>query len=749
MSEKHTLIRLRRGTSAEWAASLPQPDGEVLKLGEPGYEKDTGKLKIGDGVTGWNNLSYITPDFINIVSSGAIADLTLSQQDQIVEGTIVLTSDGVRWVYTGSGNKLLEASYIQLSDISPAWIQITSKPASLVGLAEILTSSSGDFILATGNNTYQVVNFAESVDDRVGNGLMVAGNGISLNYNDSANTLTVTCTLEEVLRASSLVTTVFNKTGSPIPKFSVVYIDGGQGDQPTINLASASGEASSSKTYGITSETIGNMSSGKVIVYGALTGINTDQFNPTAPSGNVNGVTLYLSPSTPGAVTTTKPSAPNHMVSVGTIVRTHQNQGVVEVKIQNGFELQELHNVAVSGVTNGQFLQYDSGNQLWVPTSSGNFTTLQVNGTGVIIGTAGSVDNAILRADGTGGRTLQSSDISIADASTSTQNNVAIINQHSGQANSALVLTPKGSGAFIVGPSPDGTSVGGNPRGSGAICIQTSRSAATQVASTTDSIAIGNRSTSSSSIGESIAIGAASSATGQYATCVGGRAVASNTYSCAFGHDSDATGQSGSVALGDRTLASQTSSIAIGTQSQATGDYAIAIGAQATAAGSRSISIGAFLSHNIVNACGISATPTVRAEFATLPFSAVYWGGTTTDNTANVELNLDNTATNRMVIPANTMIVADLLIAANQAGVANSTAKAMFCKRTVAIRRDNANSTVLVGEVQAIGNDQFLNAPTWSISIDADDTNEALRVRVTGATGETVTWRVTAFYRVV
>ena len=55
----HPIIKLRRGTAAQWAASQPQPGGEVLKLGEPGYEKDTGKLKIGDGSTPWNSLPYL------------------------------------------------------------------------------------------------------------------------------------------------------------------------------------------------------------------------------------------------------------------------------------------------------------------------------------------------------------------------------------------------------------------------------------------------------------------------------------------------------------------------------------------------------------------------------------------------------------------------------------------------------------------------------------------------------------------
>lgn len=183
----------------------------------------------------------------------------------------------------------------------------------------------------------------------------------------------------------SLVSTVYNKTANTIPKMTVVYINGGQGDQPTIALALANAESTSSKTYGVTAEAITSMNTGKVIVAGALSGVNTDQFNPTAPVGDVNGTTLWLSPTVSGGLTTTKPSAPNHMVAIGTIIRTHQNEGIVEVKIQNGFELEELHNVAISGVTNGQFLQYNTASGLWLASSSGNFSTLSVNGTGVSI----------------------------------------------------------------------------------------------------------------------------------------------------------------------------------------------------------------------------------------------------------------------------------------------------------------------------------------------------------------------------
>ena len=53
-----TKFRLRRGTSEAWNRVNP-----VLLYGEPGFEKDTNKLKIGDGVKAWNDLPYLTQDF--------------------------------------------------------------------------------------------------------------------------------------------------------------------------------------------------------------------------------------------------------------------------------------------------------------------------------------------------------------------------------------------------------------------------------------------------------------------------------------------------------------------------------------------------------------------------------------------------------------------------------------------------------------------------------------------------------------
>ena len=54
---RETLLQLRKGTASAWVAANP-----VLEVGEPGFESDTKKFKIGDGTTAWNQLRYVSVD---------------------------------------------------------------------------------------------------------------------------------------------------------------------------------------------------------------------------------------------------------------------------------------------------------------------------------------------------------------------------------------------------------------------------------------------------------------------------------------------------------------------------------------------------------------------------------------------------------------------------------------------------------------------------------------------------------------
>lgn len=150
---------------------------------------------------------------------------------------------------------------------------------------------------------------------------------------------------------------VRNETGATLTKGTVVYINGGTGNKVTVTKAIATGDETSAQTFGIVITDITNNQNGYVCVLGLVENLNTSAYT--------EGQQLYLSPTTAGAWTTTKPSAPYHMVYIAIVERVHATQGTVLVRIQNGYELEELHNVAIASVTNGDLLVYESATSLW------------------------------------------------------------------------------------------------------------------------------------------------------------------------------------------------------------------------------------------------------------------------------------------------------------------------------------------------------------------------------------------------
>lgn len=62
-------LKLRRDTSARWTNTNP-----VLANGEPGFEVDTGRLKIGNGITAWNGLPYFVPEVPTDASNATLSD---------------------------------------------------------------------------------------------------------------------------------------------------------------------------------------------------------------------------------------------------------------------------------------------------------------------------------------------------------------------------------------------------------------------------------------------------------------------------------------------------------------------------------------------------------------------------------------------------------------------------------------------------------------------------------------------------
>jgi hypothetical protein len=154
---------------------------------------------------------------------------------------------------------------------------------------------------------------------------------------------------------------VNNRTGSTLTKGTAVYLSGSQGNRITIAKALGVTDAFSANTFGIVAESIANNQSGYIITEGLITGINT--------SSLVEDSAVYLSPTVAGGLTSTKPQAPQHTVYIGVCVKSNAGSGELFVKIRNGQELDELHDVRITSPVNKASLYYLSSEGVWRDTT--------------------------------------------------------------------------------------------------------------------------------------------------------------------------------------------------------------------------------------------------------------------------------------------------------------------------------------------------------------------------------------------
>jgi hypothetical protein len=170
---------------------------------------------------------------------------------------------------------------------------------------------------------------------------------------------------------TNVLALVRNNTGATLAKGTVVYINGSLGQNSTVAKALATSDATSAQTLGLMTANLANNATGYVTVIGVITNINTSAFT--------DGQQLYLSPTTAGTFTATKPHAPDHLVYVAVVEHAHPSQGKLFVKVQNGYELDELHDVSAQSPTNGQTIVYNSTTGLWEKNTVS--LTAGVNGT--------------------------------------------------------------------------------------------------------------------------------------------------------------------------------------------------------------------------------------------------------------------------------------------------------------------------------------------------------------------------------
>ncbi len=156
--------------------------------------------------------------------------------------------------------------------------------------------------------------------------------------------------------------TVLNqvKAGVAINKGQAVYVTSADGTNIIVGLASNTSEATSSKTLGLLDATVAINGFANVVQIGRLSGLNiqgaVSEGDPVWLGQNGNLIYGLLN----------KPYAPEHLVFIGIVTRVNSNNGEIFVNVQNGFELNEIHDVDIKTNVpiNGDILGYDG--TLWV-----------------------------------------------------------------------------------------------------------------------------------------------------------------------------------------------------------------------------------------------------------------------------------------------------------------------------------------------------------------------------------------------
>ena len=197
---------------------------------------------------------------------------------------------------------------------------------------------------------------------------------------DTVDRLAVSATDGQLLAADSAASTglawidnfttdirayVKNQSGSPMTKGQAVYISGATGTNVLVALSDADTEGASSKTLGLLYQDIANGSFGYVITEGLLVGVNTN-------AATAAGDSVWLSGTAGDRVYGAPPAEPAHSVYLGVVARKHAVNGEILVKVQNGYELDELHNVSAASPSDNDILAWDTTSSMWKNQTASN-----------------------------------------------------------------------------------------------------------------------------------------------------------------------------------------------------------------------------------------------------------------------------------------------------------------------------------------------------------------------------------------
>jgi hypothetical protein len=333
----------------------------------------------------------------NITSLGTLVSLDVT--GNISSGNANLGNLTTSNYFSGSGNLL---SNIQLANINGigniASINLDGSSSNVLygnGVWSPIVIPTGNGIsngtsnvsipTANGNvntsvggvaNVFVVTTTGANVTGNLYTTANITGNSLQLNTGTGVTTANVgqmfwdtteqTVTLgmnNGVQQQIGLESYILVKAGSTITDGQVVMYSGNSSGNNVIGVPADVTAVGFRPSWvlGIATQNIATNGTGYITTFGHVHGLNTNAYN--------EGDLLFLSTSTPGAFTSTEPTAPNWHIQVGTVVKKSGGAGVVQVAVVVNDKVGNLSDVTLTTPTAGQALIYTSSNT-WINGNS-------------------------------------------------------------------------------------------------------------------------------------------------------------------------------------------------------------------------------------------------------------------------------------------------------------------------------------------------------------------------------------------
>jgi len=566
-------------------------------------------------------------------------------------------------------------------------------------------------VLMSGSSFISGVDYID-FDTTASNAIAVA----RLKWNDADGTLdlglkggnvTLQIGQEEVVR-------VVNKSGVNLTEagYQAVKILGAQGQRLSVTLAQGDNDANSQDTIGLVTEDILNNEEGFVTSNGLVRGINT--------TGNLQSETwaegdqLYLSPITAGRITNIPPIAPQHTVRIGYVVNLNANNGSIFVKIDNGYELGELHNVVDNTTTSSYGDLLIKSGSVWnnskqLTGSYGLTGSLQATSfTGSLFGTASWANNAL-----TSSYILNAVSASFASTASSADN-FLVRGTLTAQTIVAQVITA--STEFVTGSTKFGSIVSNTHQFTGSVSVSGSlavNGSSVILNNQTSSMSVLSASYASGSTSASFATQAANASTASYILNAVSSSYASSSTSASFASTASfvTTAQTASF-----VTTSQTASFV---QNAQTASYIL----NAVSASYASSSTSASFATQAANAATASFVTTAQtASFVTTAQTASF---VTTAQTASYVLQAVSASFATLAQTANTASYVLNAVSASYASTSTSASYALQATNaSTASYVENAQTASYV--LQAISASYASNTTSASFSSTASSADNFL-----------------------